>query len=155
MKTTILSIAITLLFFNVTYSQSERDYVELVREVLSMEKKVAVTEVMQFTNAESGPFWELYNEYNFELYKVHNQRIAVIFDFAESYENMTDEKADELWSAAQAYKKDVLQLQNKYYPKFKKILSAARAVRYLQLENKIDALINAELAYGIPLLEKN
>jgi hypothetical protein len=68
---------------------------------------------------------------------------------------MTDEKADELWSAAQAYKKDVLQLQNKYYPKFKKILSAARAVRYLQLENKIDALINAELAYGIPLLEKN
>jgi hypothetical protein len=155
MKTTILSIAITLLFCNLTYAQSERDYVELVREVLSMEKKVAVTEVMQFTNDESGPFWELYNEYNFELYKVHNQRIAVIFDFAESYENMTDEKADELWTAAQAYKKDVLQLQNKYYPKFKKILSASKVVRYFQFENKIDALINAELAYGIPLLEKN
>ena len=155
MKTTILSIAITLLFCNLTHAQSERDYVELVREVLSMEKKVAVTEVMQFTNAESVPFWELYNEYNFELYKVHNQRVAVILDFAENYEKMTDEKADELWSSAQAYKKDVLKLQNKYYPKFKKILPAAKAVRYLQLENKIDALINAELAYGIPLLEKN
>ncbi len=155
MKTTILSIVITILFCNLTYAQSERDYVELVREVLSMEKKVAVTEVMQFTNTESGPFWELYNEYNFELYKVHNQRIAVIFDFAENYEKMTDEKADELWTAAQAYKKDVLKLQNKYYPRFKKILSASKVVRYFQFENKIDALINAELAYGIPLLEKN
>jgi hypothetical protein len=155
MKTTILSIAITLLFFNVTYSQNERDYVELVREVLSTEKKVAVAEVMQFTNTESGPFWELYNEYNFKLSNVHNQRVAVIFDFAENYEKMTDEKADEIWSAFLAYKRDVLKLQEKYYPKFKKILSAARAVRYLQLENKIDALINAELAQGIPLLEKN
>lgn len=155
MKTTILSIAITLLFCNLTYAQSERDYIELVREVISMEKKVAVTEVMQFTNAESGPFWELYNEYNFKLSNVHNQRVAVILDFAENYDKMTDEKADEIWTAAQTYKKDVLKLQEKYYPKFKKILSAARAVRYLQLENKIDALINAELAKGIPLLEKN
>ena len=82
MKTVFLSMLTAAMFCTTTYAQTERDYIELVREVLTMEKKVAVTEIMQFTDAESGPFWELYNEYNLELYKAHNKRVAVILDFA-------------------------------------------------------------------------
>ena len=153
MKTIFLSLLTMTIFCTSTFAQTERDYVELVREVIKMEKKVAVTEVMQFTDAESKPFWELYNEYNFELNKVQNLRISTIKDFAAHYENMTNEKADELWNNAIAYQQNLLKIKKSYYKKFKKIIPAGKAAQYFQVENKIEALVNASLAMEIPLIE--
>ena len=135
------------------FAQTMDDYLEVAREVLSTEKKVAVAENMQLTETESGPFWELYNEYNAELYKVHTERVNIIKAFAANYESMTDEKADALLNASSDYQTRLLKLNKVYYKKFKKILRAGRAALYFQLENKIAALINAELVLEIPLLE--
>ena len=51
------------------------------------------------------------------------------------------------------FKQESVKLQKNYYKKFKKILPTGKAVRYFQLENKIEALIAAELALEIPLIE--
>ena len=135
------------------FAQTMDDYLEVAREVLSTEKKVAIADNMELSEAESGPFWELYNEYNAELFKVHTERVNIIKAFAANYESMTDEKADALWNASLDYQTKLLKLNKAYYKKFKKILPAGRAALYFQLENKIAALINAELALEIPLLE--
>ena len=68
---------------------------------------------------------------------------------------MSDEKADELWTNSMAYQDELLKLNKVYYKRFKKILPAGKAALYFQLENKIAALINAELALEIPLVESN
>jgi hypothetical protein len=135
------------------YAQSENDYLELTRDVVKMEKKAAIAEVMQLTEAESVPFWTLYNEYQGKLYLVQNKRIAIIKDFAENYENLTDEKADELWTSSMAYNQEILKLKKAYYAKFKKILPAGKSARFFQAENKIETMINAQLALDIPLIE--
>lgn len=135
------------------FAQTMDDYLEVAREVLSTEKKVAIADNMELTEAESGPFWELYNEYNAELFKVHSERVNIIKAFAANYESMTDDKADALWNASLDYQTKLLKLNKSYYKKFKKIFPAGRAALYFQLENKIAALINAELALEIPLLE--
>jgi hypothetical protein len=142
-----------ILFCSGTYAQTVDDYIEVARDVLKTEKKAAIAEAMQLTDQESGPFWELYNEYNFELSKVQNMRIQVIKDFAENFENMTDAKADELWLNSLSYQQQLVKLKKSYYNKFKKILPAGKAARYFQAENKIEALINAQLALDIPLVE--
>ena len=151
-KSVLVSIAIIFSSMQL-FAQSEDDYIEIVRDVLKTEKKVAIAEVMELSDTESGPFWELYNEYNFEVSKVQNQRVALIKDFASNYDNMTDEKADELWSSSLSYQKQVLKLKKKYYGKFKKIMPAGKATMYFQAENKIEALINASLAMEIPFIE--
>ncbi len=142
-----------ILFCSAAYSQTVDDYIEVARDVLKTEKKAAIAEAMQLTDQESGPFWELYNEYNFELSKVQNMRIQVIKDFAENFENMTDAKADELWLNSLSYQQELVKLKKSYYGKFKKILPAGKAARYFQAENKIEALVNAQLALDIPLVE--
>ena len=48
---------------------------------------------------------------------------------------------------------ELLKLEKSHAKKFTKILSPQKALRYLQAENKIGALIDAELALEIPLLE--
>lgn len=138
---------------NYALSQTIDDYIEIARDVLNTEKKVAVAEAMALSDAESGPFWDLYNEYNLEANKVHNQRIAIIKDFANNYESMSDEKADELWNGTLAYQQQLLKLKKSYYKKFKKIISPGKAAKYFQIENKIETLINANLALEIPLVE--
>jgi esterase/lipase len=135
------------------FAQSIDDYIEIARDVLNTEKKAAVAQAMQLSDAESTPFWELYNEYNLEANRVHNQRIALIKDFAKNYENLSDEKADELWNGVLSYQLQLLKLKKSYYKKFKKIISPGDAARYFQIENKIEALINASLAAEIPLIE--
>jgi hypothetical protein len=152
MKKTTLTISIILLC-SMTFAQTVDDYIEVAREVLKTEKKAAIAEAMTLTDAESGPFWELYNEFNFELSKVQNMRIKAIKDFAENFENMTDEKSDEIWKNVLTYQQQLLKVKKSYYSKFKKILPAGKAARYFQAENKIEALINAQLALDIPLIE--
>ena len=134
-------------------AQSDNDYLEIARDVLKTEKKAVIAEVMQLTDTESTPFWELYNEYQGKLYVVQNKRIAIINDFAENYNNLTDEKADELWLNTMKYKQEVLNLKKAYYKQFKKILPAGKAARFMHIENKIETMINAQLALEIPLIE--
>jgi len=133
-------------------AQTFDDYLEVAREVLNADKKAIVADTMELTEAESAPFWALYNEYNTELYKVHTKRVNIIKEYAANYETLTNEKADELWKANMSYKKELLSLNQSYYKKFKKIVSANKAVLYFQVEGKIDTLISAELAEGIPLV---
>lgn len=134
-------------------AQTANDYLELTREVLKAEKKAVVTEAMQLTEVESQPFWNLYNEYQAALYLVQNKRIAIIKDYADNFESLSDEKADELWIGSMKYKNELLKLKKSYYTKFKKVLSPGKAVRFMQLENKIETLIDAQLALEIPLAE--
>jgi len=46
-----------------------------------------------------------------------------------------------------------LKVQKQYLRKFRKVLPALKVVRFYQLENKMDAEIDAELAVFIPLME--
>ena len=150
-KTTLFAIGL-LLMFSPVFAQTIDDYLEVARDVLNSEKKAIVAEAMILSNTESGPFWELYNEYNAELYNVHTKRVNIIKDFAANYESMNDEKADELWTNSMAYQSELLKLNKAYYKKFKKILPAGKAALYFQLENKIATLLNAELALEIPVI---
>ena len=134
------------------FSQSFDDYLEIVRDVLNTEKKAAVAETMALSEAESGAFWSLYNEYNAKLYEVHTERVNIIKDFAAQYESMTDEKADALVNRSLTYQTKLLKLNKSYYKKFKKILPATKAALYFQVEGKIDDLVNASLALEIPLV---
>ena len=80
-------------------------------------------------------------------------RITIIRDFAENYEMMTDEKADELWMASMKYQEDLHKLKKAWYGKFKKALPAGKVVTFFQADSKIETLVNAQLALEIPLLE--
>lgn len=152
MKTLFSFIAIVVISVS-AYAQTENDYLEIAREVLKTEKKAVIAELMQLSEEESQPFWNLYNEYQGKLYLVQNKRIDIIRNYAEHYETLTDEKADELYTKSMAFQQEILKLEKQYYKKFKKILPAGKAARFFQAENKIETMIDANLALEIPLID--
>lgn len=152
MKKTILLVSLVMIGLS-SFSQTMNDYLEISRELLKVEKKAAIAEIMNLTEAESVGFWELYNEYQGKNYLIQNKRISIIKEFADNFENLSSAKADELLTASFGYQTDVLKLKKSYYKKFKKIIPVGEAAKFFQAEGKIDNLIDAELALEIPLLE--
>ncbi len=150
-----LIIGITLVFVTTgIFAQNANDYKEVTRDVIKTEKKAAIAEAMQLTDQESTVFWPLYNEYNEKMYVENSKLINTIKDYANNYDKMTDEKAEELWTEAMKIDSDLLKLKKSYFKKFVKIMSATKAVRYFQAENKIKSLVDAKLALEIPLFEE-
>lgn len=153
MKKLLFGIALIYSSFGL-FAQNANDYLEVTREVLKTEKKALIAEAMELTEAESPAFWSLYNEYNEKMYVINTKLFDVIKDYSEHYENMSNEKAVELWTNAMEIETDLLKLEKTYFKKFLKILPGTKAVRYLQAENKVKNLVDAQLALQVPLFEE-
>ncbi|UCH83113.1 MAG: hypothetical protein JSW50_11665, partial [Candidatus Latescibacterota bacterium] len=129
------------------------DNMEIVREAIQAQKKVLIAENMQLTQAEADAFWPVYEEYQKELKKLTDKALNNIKKFAENFDSMTDEVAEEIIKTHLANEGEYLKLKNSYLPKFMKVLPATKVARYFQLENKVDAVINYDLAAEIPLFQ--
>jgi len=82
--------------------------------------------------------------------KVYN----TIVDYAENLDTLSDQKAIELWNESMKQRDELSKLKKTSFKKFQKILPGKKVVRYFQVENKVWALINAQLAMEIPLMQE-
>ena len=75
--------------------------------------------------------------------------------YADAYNKgpVSDATAKTLIEEAAAVDDAEAKLKSSLLPKVLAVLPAAKAARYLQIENKIRALLRYELAAGIPLVE--
>jgi hypothetical protein len=132
---------------------AQDDLLEILRSDLKTQKVAIITDAMEFTEQESGVFWPLYKEYDFELTKLNDLRIATVKDFANNFDTMTDVKAEELIKQSLKFQKDRVSLREKYFKKFKKILPMIKAAKFMQVENQLTNFIDAQLSAEIPLIE--
>ncbi len=129
-------------------------YVEMARSDLKTQKTAIITQAIPLTEPESAAFWPLYRQYDLELNKVNDERVALIKDYAASYQTMTDAKAQELADRMLAWDEKRVELKKAYFGKFRKVLPAVKAARLLQIENRISMLIDLQIAASVPLIEK-
>jgi hypothetical protein len=149
-----LFLALVLIGLTSTYAQNIDDYVQLLRSDLKMEKTALISEVMHFTEQESKEFWPVYREYELKLEKLGDERLENIKNFAKNFDNMNDEKADELIKNAFDFHEKKLELEKDLYNDVKKITGAAKAAKLIQLEHQINTLIDLKIGSELPLLEK-
>jgi hypothetical protein len=131
----------------------DNDNMEILREKLRADKKLIVAENMQLSDAEGKTFWPVYNAYQEEKSKLADRRRQVIQDYAANFRNLPDEVAKDLVDRSLAIKQDDVKLMAAYLPKFRQAVGDKKAARFYQIENKIDAVVNFELAANIPLAQ--
>ena len=69
------------------------------------QKSSVMSDVMQLDPDQAAKFWPIYRDYDAELAKVKDLRIANIKEYAASYNQLTDDKADELIHNSMAFQK--------------------------------------------------
>jgi hypothetical protein len=129
-----------------------QEYVELLRSDVRQQKDEMMGAVMQLSAADAAKFWPIYSEYDAELTKVNDLRMANIQEYARSYPEMTDEKADELIQNELAYEKQRTELLAKYYDRIKQALGAVTAARFVQVEHQLLSIIDLQVDSSLPIV---
>lgn len=129
---------------------------QILREKIKADKKLVVAVNMQLTEVEAKGFWPVYEAYQKDLGAINQRLGAMVASYAEAWNtmSMSDEKAKKLMKESLAIQADEVKLMKNYAAKLSKVLPAMKVVRYLQIENKIRAVIKYELAASIPLMEE-
>ena len=137
-----------------TDNQNIQAYIELLRSDIRQQKAEAMGSVMELSAADAAKFWPIYSEYDTELTKLNDLRSANIQEYARTYSQMTDEKADELIKKALAYRQQRSELLAKYYLRVKEQLGAITAARFIQVEDQLLLLIDLQIDSSLPIVGK-
>jgi hypothetical protein len=127
------------------------DSMDSLREQLRNDKRAVVASVLELTDSESKAFWPVYNAYQSDMVAHYDRLLKLLDTYAESYESLTDETATSLLKQYLALERDHVALLTSYLPRFQKVLPPRKVAKLYQVENKARALVNYELARGIPL----
>ena len=151
-----VAIAIMALGFAPLAAQDKpADNMQILREKIKADKKLVVAMNMELTESEAKGFWPIYEEYQKDLQKINRRLAALLESYAADFrgKSLTDEKAKKLIDEAVAIEQAEAGLKSTYAPKLSKALPVKKVARYLQIENKIRAVVKYDIAQGVPLVQ--
>ena len=128
-------------------------YTQLLRTDLRLKKEQIIKETMQLNEQQAAAFWPIYHEYETEQSKLGDEKLAIIVDYAQNFLTMTNEKADQLAQSVMQLDEKRMALREKYYGILKKSLPAILVVRFFQVENQIQLLVDLQIAANLPIIE--
>jgi hypothetical protein len=132
--------------------QDVQTLIELMRKDVRADKADIVAKTMELSAEEAALFWPIYKRYEAEAKALGDERLAIITDYAESFDTLTDEKAKDLVTRAVALDGKVQALKERYLEEFLSVLPAKVVARFYQVDSRINNLIDLELSGQIPLV---
>src|SRR3990172_898861 len=142
-----LGMMIAFVLFAVTAATAAQDKpadnMQILRDKIKADKKLVVATNMELTESEAKNFWPIYDEYQKDLQKINRRIVSLLESYAADFRSktMTDDKAKKLIDEATAIEQAEANLKSAYAPKLSKALPTIKVARYLQIENKIRAVI--------------
>jgi len=155
MKTRLLTaLAVVFGLAATAMAQTGTTDMDILRQKVKADKKLVVAANLQLTDAEGAAFWPVYDTYQKDLQQINQRMTAMILSYAEAYKKgpIANDMAKKLLDEAVAVDEAEASLTKSTLPKVLAALPATKAARYVQIENKIRAVIKYELAAGIPLV---
>ena len=129
-----------------------QEYIALLRADVRQQKSQIMATVMQLDADDAARFWPIYKQYDAELGKLNDLRVANIQEYARNYEHMTDAKADDLIQKSLSYRNERSALLARYYGRFKASLGAVQAARFVQVEDQLLMLIDLQIESALPIV---
>jgi hypothetical protein len=136
-------------------AKSAASDMEILRQKIKADKKLVVAANMQLSDAEAKTFWPVYDAYQKDLAAINDRMAKAVVAYADAYNKgpVADETAKKLIGEAISIEEAEIKMKRGYLPKLEKAVGGMKAARYIQMENKIRAIVRYELAAGIPLVE--
>jgi thioesterase domain-containing protein len=147
------SLIIAAMFIVTTGALAQNSAIELLRQDLKTGKVALITANLPLTEKEAETFWPLYREYDNELSKLGDRRVAVLKRYAQTYNNVTEMAAGEMIKESFSISRDRTALLEQTYDKVAKALNVKLAARFVQIENQMLTLIDAKLMDEVPLIK--
>lgn len=130
------------------------DYIKLLKTDVKADARQIVNKGMvRFSDEEAKLFWPIYESYMAEREKFLDARFALIMEYWNNYDKMTDAKAQEMLNRRFEQLKLRNQMDEKYRPKFAEALSPRRLVRFYQIQQELEIMIELRAVSQVPLMK--
>jgi hypothetical protein len=125
--------------------------IALLRKDLRAAKMQVIEQNMSLSDEEGQKFWPIYNHYVKDLHEVNNQKYALLKQYAEMWETMSDQDAMiyvRHWLEADG---EAQALRLKYVPVVSQVLPGRKAATFFQLDRRLNMIIDLQLFSQMPL----
>ena len=126
--------------------------IQMLRQEVGKDRRAIVKANMLLTESEAARFWPIYDEFRAEMVKQGDRRVKLITDYAANRDSMSEDEANRILRERLDIEKEKIDIREKYAKKFQKELSARTTARFFQIDQKLDAAVDAALAARIPLI---
>ena len=125
--------------------------IALTRAHIQKARQAIIADAMALTEDESLAFWPAYRDYRMDMARLGDRLVKVITEFVSAGAALNDEQSNRLLDEYMDIKAKEVSVKKKHVAIFRKLLPAPKVTRFFQLENKLDAVVNYDLAASIPL----
>jgi Spy/CpxP family protein refolding chaperone len=132
-------------------AQTAKDALEVSRQAVESQRRVLVAGALPLTDAEADAFWPLYDAYEKERRPLDERANRLIADFLASAASLTDAQAKAMVEKALEIDEGRLKVRRTYLGRMAKALPPRKVARFYQIDNKLDAVVRADVARQIPL----
>jgi len=126
---------------------------QALRNAVKTDKKAFIAATVHLTPDEEKKFWPIYDAYQRSVERSNRRRVVVLEQLISREQQITDlyakNLANELIASDEAEVKARRTMQNRML----RALPARKAARYMQLESKIRAAQEYDIAATIPLID--
>jgi hypothetical protein len=122
----------------------------LLKQVMDDKRSVYAAN-LNLSDSESRAFWPIYDEYEAKVKKLDDRFLELVNRFAAEYDTLSDAAAAEMLEDKMAIEKDRMALKQTYTRKVAKVLPARKALRYAQVETRIENMLRRDVYGLIPL----
>jgi hypothetical protein len=115
------------------------------------QRKATVGANMNLTPDEAAKFWPVYDAYEGKMDRIEDRHVRELKDFAAKYNSFSDADAKKKLDEVMAIQQARLDVQKEFVPRFLDAVSQVKVTRFYQIDNKIQALIQCDIAQLVPL----
>ena len=131
--------------------QSIRADEQIILSQIMADKRSVYAQSLDLTDEESRAFWPVYDEYEAKVKKIDDRFIRLVNDYAAKYSAMTDADARQMLAAKMKLDRERMDLQQQYTKKIAKAVPAIKALRYAQVESRIDNELQRKVMLLVPI----
>ncbi|HSQ70671.1 MAG TPA: hypothetical protein VLM41_11355 [Steroidobacteraceae bacterium] len=122
----------------------------LLQQVMT-DRRAVYAANLGLTDSESRAFWPIYDEYEAKVKKLNDRFLDLVNRYVADYETLTEAEAAGMLKEKMAIEEERMKLKQAYTKKVAKALPAKKALRYAQIETRIDNMLRRDVYGLIPL----
>ena len=123
------------------------------RADIQKDRNAIVGASMDLTDAQAGPFWDLYAQYRAARKPSADRLSALLVEYSKTIDTITDAQASKLLTEMLSIQKQEAATKAEWAAKFQAKLPGKVVTRFFQVDNKLDAIILFQLAAEVPLIQ--
>ena len=134
-------------------TSSTQDDTEVLIGQIQADKRAVVLKTLELSDAQVAAFTPIYDEYQRENKALLGRGSDLVNKFAANYGSMTDDAAKAILKDWFKLRDDRVALMRKYAKKFERVLPATKVLQWVQVENKLNLILDVQAARIIPIAQ--